>query len=101
MAEFDVQLWIYDLSGGSVKSLSQMMLGRQIDGIWHTSTVVHGEEIFFGAGVQRAIPGLTPFGQPLQKVDMGTTRCVACRNLLRVGRVESVLWKYGVGLGCA
>eukprot|EP00955_Chlamydomonas_euryale_P039145 351309-Chlamydomonas_euryale.AAC.13 len=53
------------------------------------------------AGVQRAIPGLTPFGQPLQKVDMGTTRCVACRNLLRVGRVESVLWKYGVGLGCA
>lgn len=29
-------------------ALSPMLLGKQIDGIWHTSVVVEGVEIFFG-----------------------------------------------------
>jgi hypothetical protein len=56
--------------------MSPMLLGKQIDGIWHTAVVVGGVEIFFGAGVQRTVPGTTPFGTPLQKLDIGTTRWV-------------------------
>ena len=46
--------------------MSPMLLGKQIDGIWHTSVVIGGVEHFFGCGLQRATPGTTPFGQPLQ-----------------------------------
>ncbi len=42
-------------------------------GVWHTSIVVHDVEWFFGAGVQRAVPGTTPFGQPLQRLPLGET----------------------------
>ena len=43
----------------------------QIDGIWHTAIVVGGLEYYYGGGVNQSIPGSTPFGQPLQKVDLG------------------------------
>ena len=43
----------------------------QIDGIWHTSIVVGGLEYYYGGGVNQARPGSTPFGQPLQVIDLG------------------------------
>jgi hypothetical protein len=44
----------------------------QIEGVWHTSIVVHGCEWFFGYGVQHTDePGSTPFGEPLKKLDLG------------------------------
>ena len=43
----------------------------QIDGIWHTAVVVGGLEYYYGGGVNQSIPGSTPFGQPLQKVELG------------------------------
>ncbi|CCO31095.1 PPPDE peptidase domain-containing protein 2 AltName: Full=Protein FAM152B [Rhizoctonia solani AG-1 IB] len=57
-----VQLYVYDLSGGLAKALSMQMTGKQIDGIWHTSVVVFGKEIFYGQ-----------HGRPLQIVDFGET----------------------------
>ncbi|KAF8749513.1 hypothetical protein RHS01_09976 [Rhizoctonia solani] len=57
-----VQLYVYDLSGGLAKALSMQMTGKQIDGIWHTSVVVFGKEIFYGQ-----------HGQPLQIADFGET----------------------------
>ena len=38
----------------------------QLDGIWHTSIVVGGQEIYYGGGIQTAVPGTTPHGQPVQ-----------------------------------
>lgn len=43
----------------------------QIDGIWHTAIVVGGLEYYYGGGVNQSIPGSTPFGQPLQKINLG------------------------------
>ncbi|KAL1466633.1 hypothetical protein MTO96_026469 [Rhipicephalus appendiculatus] len=34
---FEVQLYIYDLSKGLAKTLSPMLIGKQLPGIWHTS----------------------------------------------------------------
>lgn len=88
-----VQLYVYDLSNGLARQLSPMLLNKQvraclhtmhslpnmrssrnclqIDGIWHTSIVVAGLEYYYGGGVNQARPGSTPFGQPLQVVDLG------------------------------
>eukprot|EP00195_Chlamydomonas_chlamydogama_P013900 CAMPEP_0202902562 /NCGR_PEP_ID=MMETSP1392-20130828/16921_1 /ASSEMBLY_ACC=CAM_ASM_000868 /TAXON_ID=225041 /ORGANISM="Chlamydomonas chlamydogama, Strain SAG 11-48b" /LENGTH=239 /DNA_ID=CAMNT_0049589343 /DNA_START=132 /DNA_END=853 /DNA_ORIENTATION=+ len=68
-----VQLYVYDLTQGMARALSPMLLGKQIEGVWHTGVVVGGVEHFFGCGLQRTPAGTTPFGQPLQVLDIGTT----------------------------
>ncbi|KAI0643182.1 DUF862-domain-containing protein [Trametes meyenii] len=68
-----VQLYVYDLSNGLAKQLSRQLTGRQIDGIWHTSVVVFGKEVFYGQGISITQPGMSHHGQPLQVVDMGET----------------------------
>lgn len=35
-----VKLYVYELSNGMARAMSQSLLGTQIDGIWHTSIVV-------------------------------------------------------------
>lgn len=69
-----VLLYIYDLSRGMARSLSQHLIGRQIDGIWHTSVVCFGYEIYYGQGIfvtDRV--GKTQYGQPMEIKDMGIT----------------------------
>ncbi|GLC39737.1 hypothetical protein PLESTM_000934700 [Pleodorina starrii] len=68
-----VLLYVYDLTNGLARSLSPMLLGRQVDAIYHTGVVVGGVEYFFGGGVQRCIAGQTPFGAPLRTVELGVT----------------------------
>ena len=58
-----VELWVYDLSGGMAASMSQQMLGKYIEGIWHTSVVVYNLEIFFGQGISMVSPGSSHVGQ--------------------------------------
>jgi desumoylating isopeptidase 1 len=59
-----VQLYVYDLSHGLARSMSGALLGKQIDGIWHTGIVVYGVEYFYGGGIQYATPGQSMAGQP-------------------------------------
>ncbi|KAI0029169.1 PPPDE putative peptidase domain-containing protein [Vararia minispora EC-137] len=68
-----VKLYVYDLSGGLAAQLSRQLTGRQIDGVWHTSIVVFGKEIFYGQGIMVTPPGRSHHGQPLRIVDMGET----------------------------
>ncbi|XP_013886840.1 desumoylating isopeptidase 1 [Austrofundulus limnaeus] len=71
---YPVKLYIYDISRGMARQLSLQMLGKQVDGIWHTGVVVHGLEFFFGgAGINNCAPGGTILGQPDLVVDMGST----------------------------
>ena len=39
---FTVTCNLYDLSQGMAKSMSRMIIGKQVDGIWHTGIVVYG-----------------------------------------------------------
>ncbi|KAL5501594.1 hypothetical protein ACEPAH_8854 [Sanghuangporus vaninii] len=68
-----VKLYIYDLTNGLARQLSLQLMGRQIDGIWHTSVVVFGKEIFYGQGISTTRPGQSHHGQPSQILDMGET----------------------------
>jgi hypothetical protein len=68
-----VKLHLYDLSQGMAAMMSAPLLGKQIDGIWHTGVVVFGREYYFGGGIQCGAPGGTHFGRPLRTIDLGET----------------------------
>lgn len=52
-----VQLYIYDLTNGMAEMMSQMILGRHIEGVWHTAVVVYGREFFYGShGISSCMP---------------------------------------------
>ncbi|KAM7371128.1 hypothetical protein PAMP_010620 [Pampus punctatissimus] len=75
---YPVKVYIYDLSRGMARQLSPVMLGKQVDGIWHTAIVVHGKEFFFvGEGINNCAPGDTPLGEPDSVVDLGSTEVPA------------------------
>jgi len=72
-----VSVYIYDLSQGMMTAMSAQLLGKQLNGIWHTSIVVSYDgqprEFFFGGGISSARPGTTSAGRPLRTMDFGTT----------------------------
>jgi len=68
-----VTLNVYDISQGMARMLSQSFLGKQLDGIWHTSITVFGIEYFYGGGICWAYPKTTPYGQPVQEISMEST----------------------------
>ena len=52
-----VTLYKYDLTQGMAVQLSEQLLGYRVEGIWHTSIMVHGQEFFFDAdGIVSGIP---------------------------------------------
>lgn len=70
----DVYVYVYDLSKGLARSMSQALLGRQIDGVWHTGIVAYGMEWYFGSGgISSCPPCGTILGQPDEKKFQGRT----------------------------
>ncbi|CAA7017141.1 unnamed protein product [Microthlaspi erraticum] len=66
-----VTLNVYDLSQGLARQLSASLLGKVIEGVWHTGVVVYGNEYFFGGGIQHLPAGTTPYGAPLRIIELG------------------------------
>ena len=79
MQGYPVTLNLYDLSQGMAKNMSRMIIGKQVDGIWHTGIVVFGkvdigeQEFYYGGGICKGTPGMTPYGRPIQTIPLGTT----------------------------
>ncbi|GMH02506.1 hypothetical protein Nepgr_004345 [Nepenthes gracilis] len=74
MAEgYRVTLNVYDLSQGLARQFSTALLGRAIEGIWHTGVAVYGKEYYFGGGIKHSLAGSTPYGTPIRVVDLGVT----------------------------
>jgi len=77
---YKVQVYIYDLTQGMARSLGPALLGRPLDGVWHTAIVVYGKEYFYGgsgdsgSGIQWCNPGGTVMGQPLKVEELGETQ---------------------------
>ncbi|CAK4806673.1 unnamed protein product [Aphanomyces euteiches] len=72
---FPVVLHVYDLTRGMARQMSASLLGRQIEGVWHTGVFVYGKEYFFGGGIQAIHPSfvVSTYGQPVQVVQLGET----------------------------
>ena len=74
-SQLEVKLHIYDLSRGIAKQMSPLLLGKQINGIWHTGIVVYGKEYFFGSGgIEYCPPCGTILGEPDEIQNMGPTQ---------------------------
>ena len=71
--EIPVQIYQYDLTNGMLRSMGRNLIGKNIEGIWHTSCVVYGIEYYYQGGIQMAKPETTPFGKPYRKLNYGTT----------------------------
>ncbi|KAJ0740160.1 putative PPPDE peptidase domain-containing protein [Helianthus annuus] len=69
-----VSLHVYDLSQGLAMQVSTSLLGKPIEGIWHTGIVLYGNEYYFGDGIQQTPVGTTPYGTPLKVIDLGVTK---------------------------
>ncbi|KAJ9548015.1 hypothetical protein OSB04_020558 [Centaurea solstitialis] len=69
-----VCLHVYDLSQGLAKQVSLSLLGKAIEGIWHTGVVVYGTEYYFGGGIYRAPVGTAPYGTPVRMIELGDTK---------------------------
>ena len=46
-----VIVYQYDLTQGMAKTMSRGLLGKQIEGVWHTAVCVFGKEYFYGGGI--------------------------------------------------
>jgi hypothetical protein len=69
-----VQAYLYDISQGMARSMSPMILGTQIEAIWHSGIVVFGLEVFFGGGVSVGVPGQCIPLRPVRVIELGVTR---------------------------
>ena len=71
---YPVRLFVYDLSNGLAAQLSQQLTGRYFRAIFHTGIVVFDREYFFGGGgVESSLPGRSPYGTPIERLDLGRT----------------------------
>ena len=61
---FEVKLHVYDLSNGKAAQFSRQLIGKHIEGVWHTGIVVYNKEYYFGGGISYDAPAMTPFGRP-------------------------------------
>lgn len=73
MIENKVTLYIYDISNGMAASFGQMIVGKHVEAIYHTSLVVFNKEFYFSGGICYDPVGTTAFGRPIKTMDMGTT----------------------------
>ncbi|KAM9831958.1 desumoylating isopeptidase 1b [Neosynchiropus ocellatus] len=77
-SSYPVSLHVYDMSKGMARRWSTLLIGRQLDGIWHTSIVIYGREFFFvNHGIGNCSPGSSFFGQPDRIVHLGSTEVPA------------------------
>ena len=84
--------FMYDLSGGIAKGLSGLILGKEIEGIYHTSVYVYGKEYYYQGGIAKSSPRKTSYGKPIKEIHFGNTNKTQTefeKYLKRISRIFS------------
>lgn len=68
-----ISYFLYDLSNGMAKRLSKVLIGKEIEGIWHSSLCVYGNEYYYAGGINICLPRKTKFGAPIKEINFGYT----------------------------
>jgi hypothetical protein len=69
----NVQLYVYDLSKGMARMISEGLLGTHIDAVYHTSIVIGDIEYVYDGGIKTVPAGKTHLEAPWQIIDLGET----------------------------
>ena len=70
---FSITLNLYDISQGEAKRNPTNVSGHQIEGIWQSGLVIYNKEYYYGRGICKTTIGNTPFGKPVERIDLGHT----------------------------
>ena len=68
-----VTLLAYDISMGMAKTMGPMLIGQQIQALYHTALVVYGREYYFGGGICNDLPKSTPYGKQIAEINLVQT----------------------------
>lgn len=68
-----VDLHLYDLTQGMARVLSPALLGKQIEGVWHTGVSVFDIEYYYGGGIVAAPSGKAITHMTFKTIHLGTT----------------------------
>ena len=68
-----VMLFVYDLTNGMAKQFGPMLIGKSVEGVWHTGISVYNTEYFFGGGICQSKPKQSPYGYPVKEIKLGGT----------------------------
>lgn len=71
--QYPVKIYVYDISNGLASIYGPLLLGVELEAIFHTSVVVYGREYFLSQGIQVSKPGITKFGIPKEILEAGNT----------------------------
>jgi len=69
----EVKLYMYDISHGSAKAISDFLPISKWEGVWHSGLVVYGREYFFNGDLVFKLPGETVWGDPTKELMLGFT----------------------------
>lgn len=69
----EVRIRLYDLVKGMAPRVSPWLLGREVEGIWHTGVVAFGQEYFFTRDCCCEVSGKSSFGSPKKELHVGHT----------------------------
>ena len=51
-----------------------MLLGKTIEGVWHTGLIINDVEYYYSGGICRDYKGNTPYGTPVKNLVIGATK---------------------------
>lgn len=71
--KYEVRLHKYDLAQKSVGDQLGVLLGKDLQQLWHTGIVVFDKEYYFAHDAIFDLPGLTGFGEPTEVMVLGHT----------------------------
>ena len=66
-----MSLHLYDVSRGLASRFSPILLGRPLDGLWHTNVVVGDREFSYGPPVRSYSTGQSALGAPSKVIPIG------------------------------
>ena len=89
MSVSQVTLYVYDISQGMAKVLGPSLVGKPVEGVWHSSIVIFGKEYYFQGGIAWAPPKSTPFGNPVKEITIGNTEISEEEFMMYLDSIQS------------
>ena len=80
-----ISINVYDLTNGLASQYAPMLIGKSIEGIWHSGIIYGTTEYYYSSGICSDYMGTTPYGTPKTNIVIGTTtKTISVKPLLGI-----------------